>query len=157
MDGLNYQIVTPILFRGIERLIICGGAIFAIYLGYKLYCFGVSDGLSKVHFKSKLVSFAASGSGPGLFLICFGSLVLIMALWIGQGEWEGWEKRGAGSLLRKADIPESHRKFINELKSSKEQKKNDLPGDERAGRQKEGVDQRDGIESPSPANGKPPR
>ena len=73
-------------WRGLERLIIIIGAIFFVYLGYKLYKFGLSEGVSKLKFESKFLNLALSGVGPGLFFIGLASLTLFLALIKGGAE-----------------------------------------------------------------------
>ena len=79
---------TPVFFRGTERWIIVCGGIIVIYLGYKLYRFGIGEGINKVTFGSGPFKLAVSGVGPGLILITMGALILLTALFTGQGERE---------------------------------------------------------------------
>lgn len=69
-----------VAFRGIERLIIvlCG-MIFA-YLGYKLFVYGVDTGNGKLETESPLFKLTFSGSGPGLFFMAFGGLILLHSM-----------------------------------------------------------------------------
>jgi hypothetical protein len=68
------------MFRGIERLlIVIGGFIFA-YLGYRLFLYGVESGNGKLETESPLFKLTFSGSGPGLFFMAFGGLILINSI-----------------------------------------------------------------------------
>ena len=65
------------MFRGIERLmIVVGGLIFG-YLGYRLFLYGIDQGNGKLETESKFFKLTFSGSGPGLFFMAFGALILI--------------------------------------------------------------------------------
>lgn len=65
------------IYRGIERwLIVLGGLVFA-YLGYKLFLYGVDQGNGKLEAENQFFKFTFSGSGPGLFFMAFGALVLM--------------------------------------------------------------------------------
>lgn len=67
-------------YRGIERLlIVLGGFLFA-YLGYRLFLFGVDKGTGKLTSKSAFFKVTFSGSGPGLFFMAFGALILINSM-----------------------------------------------------------------------------
>lgn len=78
--------MDPILFRGIERILICVGGIVIAYLGYKLYRHGVDKGYNELTVESKLGRFLLSGVGPGLMFMGCGVIVLITALYIGGVE-----------------------------------------------------------------------
>ncbi|MCH7676660.1 hypothetical protein IH879_17185 [candidate division KSB1 bacterium] len=69
-----------ILLRGAERLLIVIGAIILSYLGYKLYRFGIDKGSAKLETESQLYKVVFSGTGPGLFFMAFGAIILITAL-----------------------------------------------------------------------------
>lgn len=75
-----------ILMRSIERIAIVIGAIFIAYLGYRLYALGVEKGHSNLTAESRFYKFIFSGSGPGLFFMAFGSIVLVTALFTGVSE-----------------------------------------------------------------------
>lgn len=53
--------MDPIIFRGIERLLIIIGAIFFAYLGYRLFVKGLTAGEGNLNFESK-----AGKSGIGM-------------------------------------------------------------------------------------------
>ena len=76
--------MDPILLRGIERIIIITGAIFFAYLGYRLYRIGVEKGIEHLTAESKFVKFVLSGTGPGLFFMGFGGILLTIALFTGK-------------------------------------------------------------------------
>ncbi len=69
-----------VLFRGMERLIIVGAAVLALYLGYKLFLSGFdseqSGELSGENFTFKLIKV-----GPGVFFALFGTFVLVAMAW----------------------------------------------------------------------------
>lgn len=67
-------------YRGIERLLIVfGGMVFA-YLGYRLFVYGVDKGNGKLETESAFFKLTFSGSGPGLFFMAFGALILIYSM-----------------------------------------------------------------------------
>lgn len=71
-------------YRAIERiLVVIGGMLFA-YLGYRLFIFGVSEGFAKLEGTSSLFKLSFSGTGPGLFFMAFGAIILIYALHTGN-------------------------------------------------------------------------
>jgi hypothetical protein len=120
MDGI---LTSSIFFHGITRIVICFGGIIAIYLGYRLYMFGVDTGVSKVKFDSKIVNLAASGAGPGLFLVFFGASILIVALLIGNAISEKHNEQIENKTSQPSDVFEKNQKEINDLKNFK---KNDI-------------------------------
>ena len=69
-----------VLFRGFERLLIVLGGFFFAYLGYRLFLYGVDEGNGKLETESPFFKLTFSGSGPGLFFMAFGALVLINAI-----------------------------------------------------------------------------
>jgi len=71
---------NPMFLRGIERVIINLGAILMTYLGYKLFIFGIEKGYAKLTAETKFYKIVFSGTGPGLFFMAFGAIVLIAAL-----------------------------------------------------------------------------
>jgi hypothetical protein len=71
------------LLRGIERLTIVAGGILVAYLGYKLYLRGASSSPTQVDISSQFMRFAASGTGPGLLFMAFGSAILVCSLIFG--------------------------------------------------------------------------
>ena len=75
----------PVASRGLERLLIVTGAIFLVYLGYRLFLFGVEKGRNHLSTElSESFKIVFSGTGPGLFFMAFGSLVLVIALFTGK-------------------------------------------------------------------------
>ena len=81
----------------IQRILIILGAIFFGYLGYKLYMNGLKEDRGKLNVESKLMSFVLSGTGPGLFFMAFGGIVLVIALFTGGGERTVVEGRSGAS------------------------------------------------------------
>jgi hypothetical protein len=77
------ELIDPVLFRGTERIIVVLGAVFFAYLGYRLFLFGVDKGRGKLEVESEVFKVIFSGSGPGLFFMAFGSVVLIFSLFFG--------------------------------------------------------------------------
>jgi len=77
------MINNPMIWRGIERIIITLGGIAFGYLGYKLYKLGVKKGKNALTVKSSFLKFALSGMGPGLIFMAFGATVLISGLFTG--------------------------------------------------------------------------
>ena len=70
-----------LFYRGIERwMIILGGLIFA-YLGYKLFLYGVDQGHGKLETENQFFKLTFSGSGPGLFFMAFGALILVSSVY----------------------------------------------------------------------------
>jgi len=72
------------ILRMIERIAIVVGAVIFAYLGYKLFLFGIKEGHSKLQSESKFFKITFSGTGPGLFFMAFGSIVLIITLFTGD-------------------------------------------------------------------------
>ena len=70
---------TVSLFRGAERLIIVGGAILALYLGYRLFVAGVVNKQSG-EFSGKSFSIKLINVGPGVFFALFGTGVLVFMI-----------------------------------------------------------------------------
>jgi hypothetical protein len=87
LKGIKMQQIIPIAIRGVERCIIAIGAIFTIYLGYKLFVRGIGTG--KLAAKMKFIDIVLSGSGPGLFFMAFGAIILLV------GEFSGEVHTGA--------------------------------------------------------------
>jgi len=54
-----------------------------IYLGFCLYVVGARPSGSQVAYSSRLMKFAASGTGPGLLWMLFGSAILVCSLVFG--------------------------------------------------------------------------
>jgi len=70
-----------LFYRGIERwMVVLGGLIFG-YLGYKLFIYGVDQGHGKLDAENKLFKITFSGSGPGLFFMAFGALILMSSVY----------------------------------------------------------------------------
>jgi hypothetical protein len=82
-DGMAQKIEllkNPMFSRGVERIIINLGAILMTYLGYKLFIFGIEKGYAELTAETKFYKIVFSGTGPGLFFMAFGAIVLITAL-----------------------------------------------------------------------------
>lgn len=77
------------IFRGIERLLIAFGAVFLCYLGYKLFMNGLDKGTGKLQFKSKFMEVVFSGTGPGLFFMAFGAIIMLTLILNGTTFVEG--------------------------------------------------------------------
>ena len=75
----------PIVLRAAERCVIYGGAVLLICLGYMLYKQGISKGRGELQAKSKMGEILLSGTGPGLFFMAFGAIILLVGLWTGTG------------------------------------------------------------------------
>ena len=71
---------VPLIFHGIERIIIAIGGIGFGAFGYRLFVRGISQGKGKLQFKSPVAKIVFSGTGPGLFFMAFGAIVLLIAL-----------------------------------------------------------------------------
>ena len=74
----------PIIFKGIERIVVALGAIIFGFLGYKLYKLGVTKGLGRLSiiFQGYKLYFLATG--PGMFFMFFGAVVLAICLITGK-------------------------------------------------------------------------
>lgn len=81
--------ILPIALRGAERCIIAIGAIFLVYLGYKLFVIGKDRGRGELRAKAKFVEFGLCGSGPGLFFMALGAFVLLAGLFSGKVHTKG--------------------------------------------------------------------
>ena len=75
-----------IVLRVAERIVIYGCAIFTIYLGYSLYRRGISKGRGDLQAKTGLGQIILSGTGPGLFFMAFGAIILLVGLFTGGGK-----------------------------------------------------------------------
>jgi hypothetical protein len=53
------------------------------YLGYRLFDKGLTVGESNLKFETKAMKVIFSGTGPGLFFMAFGAIVLLEAIIIG--------------------------------------------------------------------------
>ena len=73
----------PIVLRGIERIFVVVGGIIFGYFGYRLFIFGVDKGDAKISAKSYFYKIVFSGTGPGLFFMAFGAIILVTALFTG--------------------------------------------------------------------------
>ena len=69
-----------IIFNGVATLgILVGGAI--AWLGYRLYVAGVAaDSAAEVAAKSKFLGLTISGTGPGLFFVGLGAIIVIASV-----------------------------------------------------------------------------
>lgn len=74
---------NPFFLRGSERLAIVLTGGFLSYLGYSLFRFGVLTGQSRLTAETRTYKLIFSGTGPGLFFMAFGSLILLAALFTG--------------------------------------------------------------------------
>lgn len=88
----------PTFLRGFERIIIVLSAVFIVYLGFRLFLFGIDRGYSELKTESKFVKLTFSGTGPGLFFMAFGALILIFALFTGKAEKRSQSVFGNSSL-----------------------------------------------------------
>jgi len=70
----------PVFYRGWERIVVVMGAILLTYLGYRLFLFGFHHGRGRLEGKSKLYELTFSGTGPGLFFMILGALILLVSL-----------------------------------------------------------------------------
>ena len=74
-----YITETVVLFRGAERLMIVGGAILALYIGYRLFVTGILNKQSG-EFSVKSFSIKLLNVGPGIFFALFGTCVLVFMI-----------------------------------------------------------------------------
>jgi len=73
-----------IVLKAIERIVIYAGAVFVIYTGYSLYKRGISKGRGDLKAKTKLGEILLSGTGPGVFFMVFGAIILLVGLFTGR-------------------------------------------------------------------------
>jgi hypothetical protein len=78
MDEITFWLS---IFRGAERWMIVLGGVFFGYLGYKLFLYGVDQGHGKLNAENQFLKITFSGSGPGLFFMAFGALVLMISVY----------------------------------------------------------------------------
>jgi len=69
-----------IFLRGFQLILIISASILFLFIGYKLFRYGVDKGRSKLRHQSELHKLIFSGSGPGLIFMVFGGLVLVFSL-----------------------------------------------------------------------------
>lgn len=74
----------PIIFRGIERILIVLVAGLFGWLGYKLYLRGHDQGRTNLKMRSGPMNFLLSGVGPGLAFMGLAAAVLIYSLITGR-------------------------------------------------------------------------
>lgn len=77
-----------IILRVIERIFIYVGAVITIYLGYNLYKKGINKGRGDLQAKSKLGQIILSGTGPGLFFMVFGAVILLLGLYASKSKFQ---------------------------------------------------------------------
>ncbi|TGM10265.1 hypothetical protein EHQ81_19345 [Leptospira selangorensis] len=116
--------MDPIVFRGIERLIIAFGGIFFGYLGYRLFIHGITTKKSDLKFESAGMNIVFSGTGPGLFFMIFGGIILITSLYSGGvsvSEKTSYDSKVETETLSKSDgsIESENAKKSDSLKESK--------------------------------------
>jgi hypothetical protein len=110
------DIIDPILFRGTERIIVVLGAIIFAYMGYKLFLFGVNQGRGKLEVKSEVFKVIFSGSGPGLFFMAFGGVILVFSLTFGgatNSSVTALEKKGIISSI--SELQENLNLYLSSL------------------------------------------
>jgi hypothetical protein len=72
------------IFREVSRIIIILIAGMMAYLGYRLFVLGHTSGPGRIVARSQLGQIVLSGTGPGLFFMAFGAIILIVALFRGE-------------------------------------------------------------------------
>lgn len=77
-------ISDPIVWVGLERIIVVVGGVAFGFLGFLLYRLGITKGKIETNVEFWLIRFALSGTGPGLFFMAFGAAVLGVALLSGR-------------------------------------------------------------------------
>lgn len=77
---MDFSTVDPIVWKGVERILIAIGAIIFGCLGYRLYMEGFARKKEKNAAHSLFLRFALSGTGPGLAFMVFGAFLLYMTL-----------------------------------------------------------------------------
>lgn len=96
---------APVLFRGVERLLIVLGAVLTIVLGYWLFR-GAAESEATLLIESELLRVVLSGRAPGLFFMVSGVFVLVVAVFtrakIARSQ-EGGGERGGG-LRKRVEI-----------------------------------------------------
>ena len=77
------EILRDVAFlRGVQLIFIILAGILFVFLGYKLFHYGVDKGRSKLRVKSEIYKLIFSGSGPGLLFMIFGGLVVIYSIYM---------------------------------------------------------------------------
>jgi hypothetical protein len=64
-------------FRGLTLLVACGGGIFCIFLGWKLYRDGINSPVSSELSQGNKFRFTMKALGPGVFFALFGMYVIV--------------------------------------------------------------------------------
>lgn len=72
--------MDPMTFRGVERILIALGGVFFGYLGYCLFKSGLTVGEGNLKLESKTLKLLFTGTGPGLFFMAFGAIVLVVCI-----------------------------------------------------------------------------
>lgn len=68
------------MIAALERVLCIVVAAFFAFLGYRLYFAGLTRGESKLQGKGAFGEFVVSGTGPGLFFMAFGGVVVVYAI-----------------------------------------------------------------------------
>jgi TonB family protein len=69
-----------IFLRGTQLILIILASILFLFIGYKLFSYGVDKGRSKLRHQSEMYKLIFSGSAPGLVFMVFGGLVLVFTI-----------------------------------------------------------------------------
>ena len=76
------EILRDVAFlRSVQLILIILAGILFVYLGYKLFLYGVDRGRRKLRGKSDFYKLIFSGNGPGLVSMAFGGLIIIYSIY----------------------------------------------------------------------------
>jgi TonB family protein len=67
--------------RAVQIILIITAGIIFVVLGYKLFLYGVDRGRGKLRSKSETYKLIFSGSGPGLFFMILGGLIVLFSIY----------------------------------------------------------------------------
>lgn len=84
-DNFWTLLKDPVVWEGIERIVIELGAIFCLWAGYIFYRVGIKERAAKGSLGSYTSNFWTSGTGAGLCCIILGAIILLAGL-ITKGE-----------------------------------------------------------------------
>ena len=97
--------------RGMERLLIVGGAIFSLWIAYRIYS-ETQENLGETLFRTEKITVELKKLGPSVFFGLFGTTVLIVALLWGYQETTSNKQQQSGEISA-VDAQESYVRYLN--------------------------------------------
>lgn len=69
-----------IFIRGVQSILIILASILFLYIGYKLFHYGIDKGRNRLRHQTELYRLVFSGIGPGLVFMVFGGFILVFSI-----------------------------------------------------------------------------